>query len=119
MNPSVDRFLRWAPRVLCVAFAAFVSVFALDAFEPARGFWGNALAFGIHLFPTYLVIGVLVLGWRRPKAAGTLLIVVGCAYAVMPHIRQHLSWIAAISGPAWVTGVLFLVSPTRRLTGPG
>jgi hypothetical protein len=111
MNPSLDPFLRWAPRVLCAAFAAFISLFALDAFDPGRALGANLAAFARHLAPTFVLLTLLVVGWRLPKVAGALLILAGCAYAVMPQARQHLSWIAVIAAPMWITGVLFLMSP--------
>jgi hypothetical protein len=33
MKRPVKRLLFWAPRILCILFAAFVSLFALDVFD--------------------------------------------------------------------------------------
>lgn len=75
-----------------------------------RTVWQNALAFAIHLTPTFIVLALLGVGWRWPKVAGILVIVAGFWYATMPGPRQHLSWIPAIAGPAWLCGLLFLLS---------
>src|SRR5262249_32633387 len=105
------------PRVLCALFAGFVSLFALDAFEPGRGLWTNLAAFAIHSRVTFLVLALLAIGWRWPVAGGVLLISTGVLYAVLPGVREHLSWIAVISGPAWLTGALFMLSGRRQHAG--
>jgi hypothetical protein len=66
------------------------------------------------LTPTFILLAMLAIGWRWPKAAGVLLLVAGCAYAFMSPARQHLSWIAVIAAPAWITGALFLLTPASR-----
>jgi hypothetical protein len=113
MDSSFNAFLRWAPRVLCLVFAGFIGLFALDAFDPGRTLGANLGAFARHLTPTFVLLAMLAIGWRWPKVAGALLILAGCAYAVMPQARQHVSWIAVIAAPMWITGVLFLMSPGR------
>jgi hypothetical protein len=115
MNLSLHPIRRWAPRVLCLGFAIFVGLFALDAFEPGRALGTNLMAFARHLTPTFILLAMLAIGWRWPKAAGVLLILSGCAYAVMSPARHHLSWIVVVAAPAWITGVLFLMSPRRAV----
>jgi hypothetical protein len=39
MKGPVRRLLFWSPRVLCVAFAIFLSLFALDVFSEGLGVW--------------------------------------------------------------------------------
>jgi hypothetical protein len=113
MNRSLDPLLRWAPRILCFGSAAFIGLFAFDAFEPGGSLGANLTAFAVHLTPTFVLLAMLAIGWRWPKAAGVLLILSGCAYALMTPARQHPSWIVVIAAPAWITGALFLMSPRR------
>ena len=65
MNEASKRFVYWLPRILCIAFAAFLSIFALDVFELRVDFWHKALALGIHLIPTGTVLVALAIVWRR------------------------------------------------------
>ena len=44
MKRPVKRTLFWAPRILCILFAVFVSLFALDVFGEGYGFWETILA---------------------------------------------------------------------------
>ena len=57
--------LSWAPRLLTILFAAFLSLFALDVFSETRGLLETVAALAMHLVPTFLIILVVVLSWRR------------------------------------------------------
>ena len=110
MERRVQRLVYWTPRVLCILFAAFISVFALDVFSEASGFWQTAAALGIHLFPTFLIVAVLVLSWRREWIGGVLFVLLGALYVVTMWGRFR--WIAymTIAGPLVLIGALFFVN---------
>ena len=46
--------LYWAPRILSIIFAGFISLFALDVFNEGHSFWETLLALAVHLIPTAL-----------------------------------------------------------------
>ena len=52
----IERLLYWVPRILCILFAAFISLFALDVFGEGYGFWHSVLTLMVHLIPTYIVV---------------------------------------------------------------
>ena len=56
--------LFWTPRVLCLLFAVFLSLFALDVFNEGYGFWKTILALLMHLIPTWIVLAILAISWR-------------------------------------------------------
>src|SRR5664280_249579 len=62
MKTSTKRFLFWTPRIICILFACFISIFALDVFQENHGFWNTLLALLIHLIPTGLLLLILALG---------------------------------------------------------
>ncbi len=64
MKTFLNRFVVWAPRILCLLFAGFISLFALDVFEENRGFWNTTLALLMHLIPTGILLLILALSWR-------------------------------------------------------
>ncbi|MCJ7548601.1 MAG: hypothetical protein MUQ30_02845, partial [Anaerolineae bacterium] len=75
-----DRRIRWAPwvpRILGLLFAAFISLFALDSFGTGDPLWQQAVGFLIHMIPTGLVIGAVIVGWRRPLVGGVLCLGLG------------------------------------------
>jgi len=103
MNMTTKRVLFWIPRVLCILFAMFLSMFALDVFSEGYGFGETILALLIHLVPTYLVVIALVIAWRWEGVGAISFIALALFYLVM---SRGESWI--ISGPLFLVGVLFL-----------
>ena len=110
MKTPVKRLLFWLPRVLCILFAVFISLFALDVFGEGYTFWEMILGFLIHLIPTGIVLVVLAISWRWEWVGGILFIALGTAYLVMSWSKFHWSAYVAISGPLFLIGVLFLIS---------
>lgn len=105
-----EKILFWAPRVLGIIFAAFISLFALDVFGAGYGFFETIAALLIHLVPTYLIVGALLLGWRWEWPGGLAFIALGIFYILMSGGRQHITAYLLITGPAVLIGILFLVT---------
>jgi len=110
MKRPVKRLLFWAPRILCILFAVFVSLFALDVFGEDYGFWGTILALLMHLIPTGVILIVLAISWRWEWVGGVLFIALGVLYLVLAWGRLHWSAYLVISGPLFLVGVLFLIN---------
>jgi hypothetical protein len=109
VKTPVRRLLFWTPRVLCILFAVFISLFALDVFGEGHGFWEMFLGFLIHLIPTGILLAVLAISWRWEWVGGILFIALGMAYLVMSWNKVHWLAYVAISGPLFLIGVLFLI----------
>ena len=110
MKRPVKRWLFWAPRVLCILFAIFVSLFALDVFEEGHGLWETMLALLMHLIPTFVILIVLAISWRWEWVGGILFIALGVLYLALAGGRLHWSAYLLISGPLFLVGVLFLIN---------
>jgi len=110
MKRPVKRLLFWTPRILCILFAVFVSLFALDVFGEGYGLWGTMLALLMHLIPTGVILIVLAISWRWEWVGGVLFITLGVLYLVMAWGRFHWSTYLVISGPLFLVGVLFLIN---------
>ena len=110
MSRSVKRLLFWTPRILCMLFAAFVSVFALDVFDGGYSFWNTILALLIHLVPTFFLILILVLSWRWAWVGGIIFPALGVLYIVMAWHRFPWSVYAIIAGPLFLLGILFWIN---------
>jgi hypothetical protein len=108
MKKPVILLLFWTPRIFCILFALFLSLFALDVFNESLGFWKTTLAFLKHLIPTYLVIAVLIASWRWEWIGGVLFISLGLLYLKMWH--GHWSAYLVISGPLFLLGGLFFLN---------
>ena len=106
------QLLYWAPRALCIVFALFLSLFALDVFEEGVGFWETSLALLMHLIPTFLLLLLLVLSWRREWIAGIFFPLLGVLYVAWSWNKPFgvLSTLLLMAGPLVLTGALFLLN---------
>jgi len=105
---SLLLILLWAPRILCILFAIFISFFAFDVFDQGTGFWKTLLALLIHLIPTFLIIFILILSWKRTWIGGISYILIGVAYIIWSSQTDRGSQIIYI--PLLLVGILFLTS---------
>ena len=114
MQMQIRRLLFWAPRILGILFALFVSIFALDVFGEGYGFWGTVVAFLIHLIPVYVLLIALAVGWRWEWAGALLFAGFSVWYLVTSWSSAPLvanlmsSWPIAL--PSLVVGLLFLLN---------
>ena len=60
INP---RFIFWLPRIICIIAILFISVFALDAFQPELTVWQQIQAFAMHLIPSFVLLLILIIAW--------------------------------------------------------
>jgi hypothetical protein len=100
--------LQWSPRILGIAVALFLGLFALDAFQPGRPLARALADFAMHLLPAAMVLAIVVLAWHRPWVGGVSFVLLAAAYALTA--RYRIEWIVAISGPLLIVGVLYLWS---------
>jgi hypothetical protein len=116
MNRSLKQLLYWTPRVLGILYAAFISMFALDVFSEACGFWPTTIALLMHLIPTAIILIVLAISWRWEWVGALLFTAVGLAYTFKtlqhPHLAPmiKLNWILFIAGPLFLIGGLFFIN---------
>lgn len=108
MKPIYKAILFWTPRILGLLFAAFLGLFAIDAFGESHGLWNTALALALHLVPAALVLAALAVAWRWEWPGALLFFGLGSAYTL--KALEHPSWILAIAGPAFLVGGLFLLN---------
>jgi hypothetical protein len=106
----------WLPRILTLSFAIFISLFALDVWSDGESFIQKLVGFLIHLIPTGLILILLVLAWRWEWVGGVACILLGIFYMILSGMRQHWSAYVFISGPLFLTGILFWISWFQRHT---
>lgn len=110
MKQASRLFVYWAPRILGILFALFISIFALDVFELNAGFWKTTLGLSIHLIPTALILVILALAWKREWIGTIGFIALGILYIYLSWGRFPLSVYFLISGPLFLLGILFMVN---------
>lgn len=122
MSTTIKIF-HWLPRIISILAILFVSLFALDAFEPGLTFWQQIGAFLIHLIPSFILLAILVVAWKWENIGGIIFIVIGLALSPfvfnMNYKMNHSIWmslgiILMITIPFVVVGILFLVSYNKK-----
>lgn len=108
MSTTSARVLRWTPRVLGTLMAAFLGLFALDAFSEGKPLVQALGDFVIHLLPAALVVAVVALAWRWEWVGA--LAFGGLAIAYAASVSGRVDWILVISGPLFVIGALYFGS---------
>lgn len=119
MPPVNHRFLFWAPRILCISFALFLSLFAMDVFQEGYSLGQTMLTLLIHLIPVYMVVAALVVAWKWEWVGAILFFGLGVFYIVITAGEAHIGAYLGISGPLFVVGVLFLLGWLRKDRGVG
>ena len=113
MSEGMRRFLFWTPRILCILFAVFISMFGLDMFGGRDPWWHQILGFLMHLIPVYILVAVLLLSWRWEWIGGLIFPGLGLFYIYWAWGRWrwpfNLVNCLTIAGPVFLVGCLFLI----------
>jgi len=113
------KVIHWLPRIICILAILFVSMFALDAFNPEKTIWQQIGDFLMHLIPSFVLIIFLIIAWKREFIGGIIFTLIGLGFS--PFIFMHnynmnhsvwmsLMIILLITMPFVIVGILFIVS---------
>lgn len=123
MKKNISKFVYWAPRILSILFILFLMLFSLDVFDMKLGFWGTIVGLLMHNIPALILLAVLIISWKHEIVGGIAFILAGLLYITVllvsilripPHQWFMLSWVLPISGPAFLTGILFLIGWSKK-----
>jgi len=105
----MGKFKSYLPRVLAIVLILFVSVFALDVFSEPD--WPVALF--MHLIPSFVLVAITLIAWKRGKIGGILFLAIGVAGFLFFHVNDWVIFFLIIF-PVLVTGILFFVSEKKN-----
>jgi len=114
MKTITKRFVFWTPRIICLLFAGFISLFALDVFAENHGFWPTLLALSVHLIPTAILLVILATSWRWEWVGALIFPALGLFYIINFWGRFRWPTYAIIAGPLFLLGALFLAGWLSR-----
>jgi len=103
-----SRGILWAPRIAGLCLAAFLALFAFDAFSQNQGIMSAIVGTTMGLVPAIVAVVVVLIGWKHEGTAALLFFAGAVFYAITT--REHPSWVAAIAAPLVVVGILFTIS---------
>lgn len=92
--------LIWIPRILAILYIIFISLFALDVPILSMGFL-------IHLLPTLILSGCLIVAWFKPKIGGILFALAGIGTIIVFNTYRELITLFTISIIPIIIGILF------------
>ena len=98
-------------RALVLSEAFFLALLAMDV---PLGF-----AWLLHLAPAIVLVLSVAITWRRPMAAGLVVLSLGLLATLVFHTFRSIPAFLAVSGPLIVAGVLFLFAAAPRDKKPG
>jgi hypothetical protein len=98
----------WAPRIIGLGLALFLSLFALDAFTDPRGLLATIIALLMGLIPAMITVVAVAIGWKHQGIAAVIFFVGAIFYAV--NALDHPDWILIITGPLVLEAALFYLS---------
>lgn len=126
MKKSISLF-HWIPRILCILAILFISMFALDSFSEGASFWDQLGAFLVHLIPSFVLLIILLVSWRRELIGGILFMVIGLGltpfiynmnYHMNNSVMMSLGIVLMITIPFVVVGALFIMGYYFRKKNP-
>ena len=107
MSGDLGRFI-WIPRTLGILFIVFLSLFALDVWSMDAPFWAKLGGFLMHLIPSFVLVIVLAISWKRPIIGGIIFLIIALLFTISFHTYTHFPTFLTISGIPFVIGLLFV-----------
>lgn len=118
MRTSIKIF-HWLPRIICILAILFISMFALDAFDPQKTIWQQIGHFLMHLVPSFILIILLIIAWKKELTGGIIFTIIGLGFSPLIFMHNYSMnqsiWMSSIavlltSIPFAVVGILFILS---------
>ena len=112
------RLIYWLPRIICILAISFVSIFALDAFDPSLTFWQQLQGFAMHLIPSFILLLILLIAWKWELIGGIIFLLIGIGlspfifihnYRMNGSLSMSLWVIIMITFPFILVGILFIL----------
>ena len=117
------RLLYWLPRIICIMGILFISMFSIDALNSELTIWQQILSLSMHLIPSFILILLLLLSWKRELIGGIIFMIIGLGFSPIIFIHNFkmnqsiwmsLGVISVITIPFAIVGMLFIVSHYRK-----
>jgi len=93
-------------------------LFSLDVFSEELGFWQTLVGLMMHNIPSFVLLIMLIVSWKYEIVGCVSFILAGLLYISLILRNSllegfqwyYITWIVLISGPAFLVGILFLLS---------
>ena len=105
------KILNWTPRVIALLLIGLTALLSIDVFGE-YGFPVVLLALFMHLIPSFILAGILIVAWKKGWGkfiGGIFYLALGWFYMWLVGGRADTSSMMILPGIVILTGVLFLV----------
>jgi hypothetical protein len=98
-------------------------MFALDAFSSELSVWQQIGIFLIHLIPSFILLALLILAWKREFIGGIIFTIIGLGLTPIVFIHNYrmnhsvfmsIGIIMSITIPFALVGILFIISHFKK-----
>jgi len=98
-------------------------MFSIDTLNSELTIWQQILSLSMHLIPSFVLILLLLLSWKRELIGGIIFMIIGLGFSPIIFIHNFkmnqsiwmsLGVILVITIPFVIVGVLFIVSHYRK-----
>lgn len=117
MNSRKSTVQLWAPRVLTLTFAAFLTIFSLDVFHEGHSAGEIVLNLLAHNLPSLLLLVIVAAAWKRPWIGAAACSMLGTFYIVWAWGTFPLSVYLTISGPLFLAAILYGLNGKKQPAG--
>ncbi|MGE5042417.1 MAG: hypothetical protein ACM3IJ_05985 [Candidatus Levyibacteriota bacterium] len=102
---SAKKIFFWLPRLLSIFYILFLGIFALDVFSMEGSLPALVGGFLIHLIPNFILLGLLILAWKKELIGGIIFITLPVILALTPNFFPISIVLLA---PVFLIGILFI-----------
>lgn len=107
MKPKIKKILNISAKILAIIYIALLTMLAFDV--PIL-----SLGFLIHLTPTFIFTGCLIIAWLKPKIGAVLFALAGIGTIIVFHTYRDWVVFAIISLIPIIIGILFFLSNKKH-----
>lgn len=110
-NPGI---ITWTARIISIAFAFFISIFSMDIFSEGYGFWKTIMGLTMHLIPTFILVLIIIISWRKELVGAVTYTILGILYIYFGWGKIDISAYLVIAGPLFILGALYFIGWSKR-----
>lgn len=111
-NIHGNLYVTWALRILLIIMILFFALFSFDVFEEGKDFWETLADFLGHNIPSFVMIIILIIAWKRENIGGILLMLCALGFGIFLFFRMDKSMLGTfvMLGIPFLIGALFVVN---------
>ena len=102
-------YVSWTLRILLMMMIVLFALFSMDVFEEGKGFWDTTVDFLMHNIPSFVMIIILIIAWKREDIGGALLMTCVASLVIFLFIRNRNISLVMLGIP-FLIGALFVVN---------